>query len=83
MQTRCPDWQTIRARMNATGIGYAGIDGVWWQPAAQPFVLPSEAHAELLRIAESTFALFDAVTDLYETNESQRILLDHKVPPHL
>ena len=69
--------------MNATGIGYAGIQGVWWLPAMQPFALPIAAHAELHQIAEAVFMLFDAVTELYEADASLRDLLNYKVPAHI
>ena len=77
----------IRKRMNATGIGLAGLEGVWWLPAAQPFVLPRESQNQLQHIAQAVFALFGAVRDLYSTDEGEACglnrLLSYKVPPHL
>jgi hypothetical protein len=77
----------LRARMNATGIGLAGMAGVWWLPAAQPFALPRESRDQLKRIGEAVFALFDAVRELYGTDEGEvcglNRLLNHKVPQHL
>jgi hypothetical protein len=76
-----------RSSINATGIGLAGIEGVWWLPAVQPFQLPSDSHHQLQRIANAIFALFDAVNELHGTPEGEACglnrLLCHKVPPHL
>jgi hypothetical protein len=73
--------------MAATGIGYAGIEGPWWLPAAAPFPLPATAKQELQAIARATFAFFDAVDALYGTPEGEACgldrLLEHKVPPAL
>ncbi len=75
----------LRARMAATGIGYAGIDGPWWLPATAPFALPAAVQAELGRIATAVFRLFDAVVALYRTPAGAACgldaLLEHKVPP--
>ena len=77
----------IRTRMNAIGVGLAGIEGAWWLPAAQPFVLPRESHKQFRHIGEAIFALFDAVAELYGTDEGGacglNTLLSHKVPQHL
>jgi hypothetical protein len=70
--------------MNRTGIGLAGIDGVWWLPAVEPFVLPSRLADELAEISQAIFALFDAVTTLYGTPAGESCglnqLLEYKVP---
>ena len=58
------DFVSIRRRMDATGIGFAGIEGVWWLPAAEPFALPKQLLHELAAIGAALFALFDAVTEL-------------------
>ena len=75
---------TIRQRMNQTGIGFAGIDGAWWLPAVEPFALPRHAADDLARIGAAIFALFDAVSSLYGTPEGAACgldpLLEHKVP---
>src|SRR5262244_2958971 len=59
--------ETIRSRMNRTGIGLAGIDGVWWLPATQPIVLPGQLAHDLAQIGRAIFALFDSVTTIYGT----------------
>jgi hypothetical protein len=77
--------QDIRRRLNETGIGYAGIDGVWWLPAVEPFRLPAVVKAELAAIGRALFCLFDAVTALYESpgveGQDVRQLLSARVPP--
>jgi hypothetical protein len=72
-----------RARLNATGIGFAGIEGVWWRPAAEAFALPGSVAAELRAIGGALFRWFDVVIDLYRAGGAVRALLDHNVPPHL
>ncbi len=76
---------SLRARMRATGIGYAGIDGAWWLPATAPFPLPVTVQHELQAIADTLFTLFDLITTLYGTSAGDEIglnaLLNHKVPP--
>ena len=73
----------LRARMAATGIGFAGIDGAWWLPAVEPFPLPAAALDELPRIGRALFALFDAIAELFDTSDELRALLTHRVPSHL
>jgi hypothetical protein len=81
------NFELQRRRMNATGIGLAGVDGVWWLPAAEPFVLPAQAARVLAEIGQAVFALFDAVTSLYGTSAGAAggldDLLTYKVPPDL
>lgn len=72
--------QRIRRRMNATGIGYAGLEGAWWLIAAQPFRLPAAARIELANIGRAIFALFDAVADAYAADDDARSLLNAKIP---
>jgi hypothetical protein len=71
--------------MNRTGIGFAGVEGAWWLPAAQPFALPGQLAGELARSARAIFALFDAVAALYGTPAGAISgldrLLEYKVPP--
>src|SRR5262245_15324712 len=75
---------TIRQRMNRTGIGFAGIDGAWWLPAAEPFVLPRQVAGNLARLGAAIFALFDVVASMYGTPEGAACgldqLLEYKVP---
>jgi hypothetical protein len=70
--------------MDRTGIGYAGIVGAWWLPAATPFALHARLADELEEIARAIFALFDAVTGLYGTAAGAACgldaLLNYKVP---
>lgn len=67
--------------MAATGIGYAGIDGAWWLPATEPFALPASTADELPRIGRALFALLDALAELYNSDETLRALLTHRVAP--
>lgn len=71
--------------MVATGIGFAGLDGAWWLPACQPFVLPHPAADQLHQIATALFAFLDMVGDLYGTVASQPLtdLLRHKLPAYI
>lgn len=78
---------TISERMAATGIGFAGLDGAWWLPAAAPFALPAGSRAELALAAKAIFHLLDVVSQMFdtplgETSGLNRLLL-HKTPPHL
>src|SRR5262245_57680395 len=76
-----------RQRMNETGIGLAGLDGVWWLPSSEPFPLPPQVLHELQEIGKAVFTFFDTVTALFGTREGQagglEELLNHKVPPSL
>jgi hypothetical protein len=76
--------ESIRLRMNRTGIGLAGIDGAWWLPAVEPFGLPRQAAGDLARIGAAIFALFDAVAGMYGVPEGAACgldrLLEHNVP---
>jgi hypothetical protein len=71
--------------MSRTGIGLAGIDGVWWLPAIQPFALPRQLALDLEQIGQAIFALFDVVSATYGTPAGQACgldrLLEHKLPP--
>jgi len=79
------DFALLRQRMRATGISLAGLEGAWWLPAAEPFVLPAQAAADLAAIGRAIFALFDAVTSLYGTPAGAKggldALLNYRVPP--
>ncbi|CAN5558009.1 hypothetical protein BH10CHL1_BH10CHL1_33590 [soil metagenome] len=78
---------TVRQRMKATGIGFAGIEGAWWLPATAPFILPRQTEEELHRIAQAIFCLFDVVTALYGTaagaSAGLNTLLETKVPAQI
>jgi hypothetical protein len=67
----------------ATGIGYAGLDGAWWLPAAEPFRLPSPLHHRLLAFADAIVALLDVVRACLARDAQLHTLLTHKVPPAL
>jgi hypothetical protein len=73
--------------MNRTGIGFAGIEGAWWLPSAQPSALPSRLAGELAQIARALFALFDSVTAMYGTPMGAACgldaLLEYKVPAEI
>lgn len=69
--------------MDATGIGFAGIDGTWWLPSTEPAALPEAALVSLPEIGRALFALLDTVGSLYPTEESLRALLNYRVPPHV
>jgi len=75
---------TIRHRMNATGIGFAGIAGAWWLPAVESFALPAQVANDLEQIAYAIFCLFDTVTTHYGTSTGAAwgltALLENKVP---
>lgn len=74
-----------RRRMNQTGIGFAGIDGVWWLPAIDPFPLPAALSVELNTIASAVFVFLDTLGILYDAPEGDalRALLTYRVPERL
>ncbi len=74
---------SLRQRMDATGIGFAGIDGAWWLPACEPFPLPASLSLDLQGIGQAMFTLLDAVSDLYGADPGLTALLDARVPPLL
>lgn len=78
---------SVAARMAATGIGFAGIEGVWWLPAVEPFLLPNAARAQLADLGRGYFALLDAVRRLFDTPAGDACgltsLLLHKTPHQL
>ena len=76
-----PSNAVLRARLAATGIGYAGIDGAWWLPATAPFPLPAATRDALPRIGRALFALFDTLAELYACDETLRATLTHRVAP--
>jgi hypothetical protein len=76
-----------RERIDETGIGLAGIDGLWWLPACGPFVLPRQVASHLADIGAALFAFYDVVAALYGTAAGEagglNRLLRYKVPPAL
>jgi hypothetical protein len=74
-----------REQINKTGIGLAGIDGLWWLPACRPFALPQQVATDLAAIGVALFAFYDVVTELYDsaTDDAADLhrLLNFKVPP--
>lgn len=78
-----PSNAELRARMAATGIGFAGIEGAWWRPAVAPLALPAAMLDELPRIGRALFALYDVLAELYPQAEDLRALLTHRVPARL
>lgn len=71
---------TVRERMAATGIGFAGIDGAWWLPAARPFPLPDTVRLNLLETGAAIFALLDVLNELVESDPTVQQLLSFKSP---
>jgi hypothetical protein len=61
------------------------MDGPWWLPACEPFVLPLSVGESLLHIGAAIFAFLDVLGDLYGTSEGRSLtaLLEYKVPTHL
>lgn len=81
------DFEPLRQRINATGIGFAGIEGVWWLPAAEPFALPAKIAQELTEIGQALFIFFDVIAAMYGAPAGQKSgldqLLNYKVPAHI
>ncbi len=77
--------EIIRSRLAETGIGFAGVDGHWWRPAREPFILPVEVSRQLDEITPALFQFFDVLLDLYQSNASQQLthLLEYKVPENI
>ncbi|KPK05651.1 MAG: hypothetical protein AMJ56_15570 [Anaerolineae bacterium SG8_19] len=78
-------YKGLRLRLNDTGIGFAGVDGVWWRPACEPFPLSKNIAQQLEEIGPALLTFIDAVVDLYRNGSSQRLnrLLEYKVPDHI
>lgn len=71
-------------KMNATGVGYKGFDGVSWVPALESFTLPMSFHHQLQDLAEGIFVLYDAVQTLWHAGDPQVVrMLTYKVPSHI
>lgn len=73
----------LLAAMRATGIGFAGLAGAWWRPAAAPFPFSAAAQAELRALGPALFALFDVVAARYGADPTLTALLTYKTPPAL
>jgi hypothetical protein len=75
----------LRRRLDNTGIGFAGVDGVWWRPACEPFELSKQVAQQLEAIGPALFSFFDVVVDSYRRGSSRRLmeLLEFKVPKHI
>ncbi len=73
----------IRPRMNETGIGYKGMDGISWRVGAQPFALPTQLETAICRIGDAVMLLADAVAELYGHDAALTELLCHKAPPRI
>ena len=72
-----------RERMDATGIGFAGLDGTWWRPATTAVRWPASAAARLREIGAAVFTLLDVVQDLYPVDARLAALLNDRVPAEL
>ncbi len=72
-----------RERMDATGIGFAGIDGAWWRPATTAVRWPPSAAERLREIGDAVFTLLGAVQDLYPRDTALAALLEYRVPVEL
>lgn len=73
----------LQSLLNSFGIGFAGIDGVWWRPATEPFRLPIYLEQQLEQIGDAIFVLLDVIGELYGRDETVTALLDYKVPAHI
>ncbi|MGL4651366.1 MAG: hypothetical protein ACRC1H_18320 [Caldilineaceae bacterium] len=73
----------LHSRLAASGIGYAGLDGAWWMPAAAPVVLPHPLAGRLDEAAAAVFALLDCVAARLAEDADLVALLSHKVPAAL
>ena len=80
-----PPMTAVRAKMDATGIGYAGIEGVWWLPACQPFVWPQALQSHLADIGAALFHFLDGVWTVLKNRSDPELAaqLRHKVPARL
>ena len=80
-----PPMTAVRAKMDATGIGYAGIEGVWWLPACQPFVWPQALQSHLADIGAALFHFLDGVWTVLKSRSDPELAaqLRHKVPARL
>jgi hypothetical protein len=75
----------MKSPMHGTGIGYAGIDGVWWLPAERHFVWPRAMRDHLARVGDALFQFVDAVWRVLESGSDPELAaqLRHRVPESL
>lgn len=78
-----PSAAQLRQRMDAAGIGFAGIDGAWWLPACRPIALPDQLAQDLPVIGQAIFTLLDAVSGLVGVEQGVTALIERQVPAPL
>lgn len=80
-----PNHKALRQRLNESGIGFAGVDGVWWRPASETFHLPKDIAQQLEEIGPALLTFINAVIDLYWKGSSKRLneSLRYKLPNHI
>lgn len=82
--SRVPDFDTVRGRTDATGIGYKGMQGTSWHMCPQTLPLPQQLHNELTAFGKALFMLNDVVRALWIAGDpAVHALLTHKVPEHI
>ncbi len=73
--------QKVRARMNATNVGYKGFpEGVSWLQMIEPFKLPGDFLDRIGQIGRALSLGFKAVRACYESDTSLRHLLNFGKP---
>ncbi len=82
--SRVPDFEAVRERTNATGIGYKGMEGTSWHMCPQTLALPAQLNNELTALGQALFILNDVVRTLWIAGDpAVHTLLTHKVPAHI
>ena len=74
------DSGTLVKRVEATGVGFGGMEGVSWLPALSPEPLPAALRDRLQRLGQAIFLFYDALAELHDEEEEVRGLLGHKRP---
>ncbi|MDP3793281.1 MAG: hypothetical protein Q8R07_00850, partial [Candidatus Uhrbacteria bacterium] len=74
---------TCLRRMEATGIGYKGLEGVSWLHLTDPLQLPKAVQVMLMATARALFLLFDAVGELFGHDETLTRFLSHGKPDRI
>lgn len=79
------DYQTMMTTMRETGVGQAAVEGAWWLPAVQPFVMSSADYQQLTQIGRALFLFTDAVSAELRENPNGAFAqrLHEKVPAHI